>query len=128
MIGSLSDMGLSSAARRFIPEYTERGKAAHLRGFLSGSRWLAFAISGGLAALGALIVYLLSPRLDPFAVVPLYLACAVVPISGLGQIQTGIAQSYEWPNLALVPFYILRQLAMTLAVGGAGGSAAPPAP
>ena len=35
MIGSLSDMGLSSAARRFIPEYTERGKAAHLRGFLS---------------------------------------------------------------------------------------------
>jgi O-antigen/teichoic acid export membrane protein len=34
MIGSLSDMGLSSAARRFIPEYTERGQLAHLRGFL----------------------------------------------------------------------------------------------
>jgi O-antigen/teichoic acid export membrane protein len=119
MIGSLSDMGLSSAARRFIPEYTERGKAAHLRGFLGGSRWLAFGISGGMAVLGALIVYLLSGRLDQFTVVPLYLACAVVPMWGLGQIQTGIAQTYEWPNLALVPFYILRQLAMTFAIGGA---------
>src|SRR5690348_11813163 len=119
MIGSLSDMGLSSAARRFIPEYTERGKAAHLRGFLSGSRWLAFAISAGPAGAGAVRVYLPSARLTPFTVVPLYLACAVIPMWGLGQIQTGIAQSYEWTNLALVPFYILRQLAMTLAVGGA---------
>src|SRR5471030_77723 len=34
MIGALSDMGLSSAARRFIPEYTELKAFAHLRGFL----------------------------------------------------------------------------------------------
>src|SRR6185437_3402260 len=36
MIGAISDMGLSSAARRFIPEYTERKRYKLLRGFLSG--------------------------------------------------------------------------------------------
>jgi O-antigen/teichoic acid export membrane protein len=119
MIGSVSDMGLSSSARRFIPEYTERGQWAQLRGFLSGSCWLAFGIATAIAAAGALIVYILTPRLDPFVVLPLYLACATIPVWGLGQIQTGIAQSYEWPNLALVPFYIVRQVAMTLIVGAA---------
>src|ERR1700704_682401 len=35
MIGALSDMGLSSAARRFIPEYIEHEVLDRLRGFLS---------------------------------------------------------------------------------------------
>jgi len=33
------------------------------------------------------------------------------------QVQAGIAQSYDWPNLAFMPFYIWRQLAMTLLMG-----------
>ena len=36
MIGALSDVGLSSAARRFIPEYTELSAFDRLRGFLAG--------------------------------------------------------------------------------------------
>ena len=50
MIGALSDIGLSSAARRFIPEYTELKSLDRLRGFLSGSRWLAFAIATAIGA------------------------------------------------------------------------------
>ena len=38
MIGALSDVGLSSSARRFIPEYTELKEPDLLRGFLAGSR------------------------------------------------------------------------------------------
>jgi O-antigen/teichoic acid export membrane protein len=125
MIGSVADMGLSSSARRFIPEYTERGDWAHLRGFLSGSCWLAFAIATALGAAGALAVYSFAARLDEYVVLPLYLACATIPIWGLGQVQTGIAQSYEWPNLALVPFYIVRQVAMTLIMGAAWWFGAP---
>jgi O-antigen/teichoic acid export membrane protein len=125
MIGSVADMGLSSSARRFIPEYTERGEWAHLRGFLSGSCWLAFGIATAMAAAGALVVWILTPRLDEFTALPLYLACATIPIWGLGQIQTGIAQSYDWPNLALVPFYIVRQMTMTLVVGAAWWFGAP---
>src|SRR5689334_2077149 len=117
MIGAISDVGLSSAARRFIPEYTELKSFDRLRGFLIGSRWLAFAIATGIGLAGALGVTLLKPWLDNFTVIPLYLACVTIPIYGLVQVQAGIAQSYDWPILALMPFYIWRQLAMTLVMG-----------
>ena len=119
MIGALSDFGLSSAARRFIPEYTELKSLDRLRGFLSGSRWLAFGLASAIGAVGAVGVTWLSPWLDQFAVVPLYLACVTIPIYGLVQVQAGIAQSYDWPNLALMPFYIIRQLAITILMGAA---------
>ena len=117
MIGALSDMGMSSAARRFIPEYTERKKFNLLRGFLSGSKWLAFGVAAAIGATGAVIVTLCAPLLDQFEIVPLYLACLVIAIYGLVQVLAGIAQSYDWPNLALTPFYIWRQLAITVLVG-----------
>lgn len=117
MIGALSDVGLSSAARRFIPEYTEHRSFDRLRGFLAGSRWLAFVIATGIGIVGALGVTLFEPWLDHFAIIPLYLACLTIPIYGLVQVQAGIAQSYDWPNLALMPFYIWRQLIITILVG-----------
>ncbi|MCK9907962.1 oligosaccharide flippase family protein [Microbacteriaceae bacterium K1510] len=119
MIGALSDMGLSSAARRFIPEYTELKAFDHLRGFIAGSRWLAFAIATAIGAIGALGVWLLQDHINHYTVIPLYLACLSIPIYGLVQTQAGIAQSYDWPNLALMPFYIWRQLAITIAMGAA---------
>ena len=119
MIGALSDMGLSSAARRFIPEYTELKAFDRLRGFLAASRWLAFGIATAIGIVGAIGVTWLSPFLDHFAIIPLYLACVTIPIYGLVQVQAGIAQSYDWPNLALMPFYIIRQLAITILMGAA---------
>src|ERR1700693_5753236 len=75
MIGALSDFGLSSAARRFIPEYNELKSIDRLRGFWSGSRWLAFGVATAIGALGAIGVTVIAPWLDHFAVMPLYLAC-----------------------------------------------------
>ncbi|MGH6726979.1 MAG: lipopolysaccharide biosynthesis protein [Pseudolabrys sp.] len=125
MIGALADFGLSSAARRFIPEYTELKTLDSLRGFLAASRWLAFAIATGIAIAGALGVWLLSPWLDRFTVIPLYLACVTIPIYGPAQVQAGIAQAYDWPNLAFMPFYIWRQLALTVLMGAAWAFGAP---
>jgi O-antigen/teichoic acid export membrane protein len=119
MIGAMSDLGLSSAARRFIPEYDELKSFDRLRGFLAGSRWLAFGIAAAIGVIGVIGVTLFAPYLDHFAVVPLYLACVTIPVYGLVQVQAGIAQSYDWPNLALLPFYIFRQLALTLLMGAA---------
>ena len=119
MIGALSDVGLSSAARRFVPEYTELKSLDRLRGFLTGSRWLAFGVATAIGALGAIGVTAAAPHLDQFTVLPLYLACLTVPIYGLVQVQAGIAQSYNWPNLALMPFFIWRQLTITALMGAA---------
>jgi O-antigen/teichoic acid export membrane protein len=125
MIGALSDIGLSSAARRFVPEYTESKAFDKLRGFLSGSRWLAFAIATAIGGAGALGVMLLEPWLDNFVVIPLYLACVMIPIYGLVQVQAGIAQSYDWPNLAFLPFYIIRTSAIIILMGIAWLAGAP---
>src|SRR6185436_13940936 len=41
LIGDLSDLGLATAAQRFVPEYAKRGAFDLLRGYLSRSRWIA---------------------------------------------------------------------------------------
>lgn len=68
---------------------------------------------------------LLAPWLDHFTIIPLYLACLTIPIYGLVQVQAGIAQPYDWPNLALMPFYIWRQLTITVLMGAAWAFGAP---
>src|SRR4029079_4185564 len=59
MIGALSDVGVSSAARGFMPECAELKNFGRLLGFLSGSRWLAFGMATAIGAVGALGVNLL---------------------------------------------------------------------
>jgi O-antigen/teichoic acid export membrane protein len=83
-----------------------------LRGFLVGSRWLVIAIATGMAALGALGITLIEPWLDRYLVVPLYLACVSLPFYTLTSMLDGIARSYNWVNLALVPPYIGRPLVL----------------
>jgi O-antigen/teichoic acid export membrane protein len=117
LIGTLADFGLAIAAQRFIPEYAE-GKAFDLlRGFLVGSRWLVIAIATAMAALGAVGITLIEPWLDRYLVVPLYLACASLPFYTLTTMLDGIARSYNWVNLALVPPYIGRPLVLIAVMG-----------
>jgi O-antigen/teichoic acid export membrane protein len=110
LVGAMVDLGLGSSAQRFIPEYTEHKQFALLRGFLSGSRWLAllFGTIAGIA--GALAVRLLSPHIEPAAVIPLYLSCASLPMFGVWSVQSGIARSHNWVNLGLSPVYVQSQL------------------
>jgi O-antigen/teichoic acid export membrane protein len=112
LIGTLADFGLAIAAQRFIPEYAERKAYDLLRGFLFGSRWLVIGMATAIAGLGALGVMLIDPWLDDYLVVPLYLACASLPFYTLTSMLDGIARSYNWVNLALVPPYIGRPLAL----------------
>jgi O-antigen/teichoic acid export membrane protein len=119
LIGDLSDLGLSSSAQRFIPEYTKRKAYDLLRGFVTGSRWLAFGSTATIAAIGALAVKLLEPWLPGYVVVPLLIACVTLPFYTLLQVQDGIARSYNWINVALLPPYILRHVTMLALVAAA---------
>ena len=119
LIGDLSDLGFASAAQRFIPEYTRRKANDFLRGFLFRSRWLAVTSACLIAAAGALLVKLLEPHLASYLVLPLTIACVTLPFYALMQIQDGIARSYNWINLALLPPYIVRHLLMLVLVAAA---------
>ena len=117
LIGGMVDLGLGSAAQRFIPEYTEQKRFALLRGFLSGSRWLALLFGTMAGAIGALAVKLLTPHIDPSTVVPLYLSCASLPLFGVWSAQSGIARSYNWVNLGLSPVYVHRPIVLLALMG-----------
>ena len=53
MVGQAIDLGLGTAAQRFIPEYRDRGLLALLRGFVSGGVRRGPGPGSGSAAFGA---------------------------------------------------------------------------
>src|SRR5262249_17499009 len=75
LLGPMLDLGLSTAAQRFIPQYRENKQLELLRGYVSGARWLGFSIAVVAASLCVGLVWMLRPWLDDYTVVPLTLAC-----------------------------------------------------
>jgi len=119
LIGDLADLGLGSAAQRFVPKYRQTNSLDLLRGFIVRSRWLAIGTATVVAVTGAVTVKLLEPWLASYVVLPLMVACAILPFYALMQIQDGIARSYNWIRLALLPLYIVRHVIMLLLIGAA---------
>jgi len=119
LLGSMMDFGISASAQKIIPEYRTRGEHALLRGFLSGSRWLTFAVSALVSLLLAGIVTLLTPWIEAGAVTPLYIGCLTLPAFVVANTQDGIARSHDWMRLGLMPQFIVRQ---SLIIGFTAGA------
>src|SRR5262249_58968282 len=86
---------------------------------------VVFALATALAVIGALGVLAIEPWLEHYLVTPLYLACLTLPFYTLTSMLDGIARSYNWVNLALVPPYIGRPLAMIAVMGVAYAAGLP---
>lgn len=119
LIGQALDLGLSTAAQRFIPEYRERGMLELLRGYIAHSRLVAVGVAIGIAAVCGGLVWLMRSALDSYTVIPLYIACIALPAYALANVQDGIARSYDWVALGIVPTYIVRQLLLTVLMAAA---------
>jgi O-antigen/teichoic acid export membrane protein len=119
LLGSMMDFGISASAQKLIPEYRTRGEHARLRGFLSGSRWMTFIVSSAVALLLAGVVKLLSPWIEPGAVVPLTIGCLTLPAFVVANTQDGIARSHDWMRLGLMPQFVVRQ---SLIIGFTAGA------
>jgi O-antigen/teichoic acid export membrane protein len=119
LLGSMMDFGISASAQKIIPEYRTSGEHALLRGFLSGSRWMTFAVSTAISVLLAGLVKLLSPWIEAGEIVPLYLGCLTLPAFVVANTQDGIARSHDWMRLGLMPQFVVRQaLIIGLTAGG----------
>jgi O-antigen/teichoic acid export membrane protein len=124
LLGSMMDFGTAIAAQKFIPQYRTKEQLHLLRGFLFGSRFMTFGVSAVGSGLLAGLVYLLSPWIETHTVMPLYIGCAILPAMVLANVQDGIARSYDWMRLALVPPFIVRQsliIGFTAGVVALGG-------
>lgn len=110
LAGSFMPLGFSSTAQRFIPEYKTRGDLARLRGFLVASRTIPILL--GLAAMfaSALLLWAMGGLMKPYYVIPLLLAATCLPVHGASDVLGGIARSYNWVNIAIIPAYLLRPL------------------
>ena len=119
MVGDLADLGLATAAQRFIPQYTARNAGDLLRGYISRSRWLALASATAIAAIGVLAVQVFETSLPDYLVLPLSIAWVTLPFYALMQMQDGIARSYNWIHVALLPPYIVRHVLMLVLIAAA---------
>jgi O-antigen/teichoic acid export membrane protein len=109
LLGSVMDLGISTSAQKIIPEYRARDEQALLRGFLTGSRWVAFLVAALVSLALAGLVKALSPWIDPEAIFPLYIGCLTLPAFVVANTQDGIARSHDWMRLGLMPQFIARQ-------------------
>jgi O-antigen/teichoic acid export membrane protein len=119
LLGSMMDFGISVSAQKIIPEYRACGEHELLRGFLSGSRWMTFAVSALVSLLLAIVVDELSPWIDANAVTPLFIGCLTLPAFVVANTQDGIARSHDWMRLGLMPQFIVRQ---SLIIGFTAGA------
>lgn len=118
MIGDIVHLGVPLTAQRYVPEYTQGGAYDMLRGYLSGSRWLTFGIASAIALAGAVLVHTMRGSIDADTIMPLYFGCVALPFYAFTFMIDGLARSYNWISLALLPPYIVRPIAV-LAVAGA---------
>jgi O-antigen/teichoic acid export membrane protein len=117
LLGDLVHLGVPLTAQRYVPEYTQTGSLALLRGYLSGALWLTFGAGTAAAVFGALIVWAFQSSLDRGLVLPFFFACIVLPFYALTFMLDGLARSYNWIKLALLPQYILRPLLVVASAG-----------
>jgi O-antigen/teichoic acid export membrane protein len=123
LAGDLVHFGLPLAAQRYIPEYIKFAELQLLRGFLVGGQWLVFSLAAAAAIFSAVGIKVAEPWLGRYEIIPLYLACVTLPFYALSSMLDGIARSYNWVNVALIPPYFVRPLILIalMAVGHAAG-------
>jgi O-antigen/teichoic acid export membrane protein len=114
VLGGLSHLGLSMAMIRLLPEYSATGQLKLLRGLLHGGRLLTLCVGTAIALLGGIGLFLFGHMLEPYTLLPAYLALICVPIYALTDIQDGIGRGHGWMGVGLAPPYILRPLVLLL--------------
>ncbi len=119
LIGGLAPLGLAYSTQRFIPEYVARNDTGLLRGFLFGSRALSFALGAAASLFGIAAILLIGDRMGDGFRGAFLLGFACLPIFALSSAQDGIARSYNWFDIALVPGYIVQPI-LILALVAAG--------
>ncbi|TGT99889.1 lipopolysaccharide biosynthesis protein [Mesorhizobium sp. M5C.F.Ca.ET.164.01.1.1] len=108
IVGNLACLGFHTSVIRFIPEYRERNMLAELRGIVLTSRLFVLVASTLIAGLGALGVWLLSPFIENYYVVPFILGLICVPMIAMSDLLQGLARANSWALFALAPTYLVR--------------------
>jgi O-antigen/teichoic acid export membrane protein/CelD/BcsL family acetyltransferase involved in cellulose biosynthesis len=112
LLGGFVDLGLGLAAQKFVPAYAQQRQFELLRGFVAGTRYIAFASGAGIGIAAGLVIWLARDLLTAYELVPLWIACLCLPFFALTSLQDGIARCYNWIDIGLLPSFVIRPLLM----------------
>ncbi len=115
--GTLSTIGLSVSAVRFLNEYLEHGQPGLARGFLRFGRFASFGVGIVAMLLGEVLLYLFPHLIEDVYRGPLMIGLLALPAFALTDFHDGTGRARSWLLLALAPPYILRPLALLVFIG-----------
>lgn len=118
VLGIVVPMGFGTSVLRFIPEYRAKEKWRRLSGVLKASFGIVAAVGAAASLAGLGLLWAFSGYIESYYVWPLAVALLCVPGFALMDWQEGAARAFGWVNLAYVPNYIARPLAIVAVTGG----------
>jgi O-antigen/teichoic acid export membrane protein len=110
LVAGLAPLGMAYSTQRFIPEYRAANDRDRLRGFLTGSRLLSLGLGFAASCIGLALIFLLGDLIDPHYRLPFLIALACVPAFSLSSSQDGVARSFNWIFVALVPGFVAQPI------------------
>jgi len=108
LIGNLSCLGFHSAQIRFLPQFEAVNDVERIRGLTATARIFALFSSTGVMIIGLVALHFLGAYIEPFYVMPLFIALFILPMIALGDTMEGTARANSWAVVALSPTYIIR--------------------
>ncbi len=118
ILGILAPMGFGTSTLRFVPDYRVNAKWRRLAGILDAS-WRMVLLFGMIAmVLGLIALAAFHNQIAPYYLWPLAVALICVPVFALTDTLEGTARAFGWVNLAYLPAYVVRPLAIVVIGGG----------
>ncbi|WP_274426932.1 flippase [Chelativorans sp. YIM 93263] len=129
ILGTLSHLGLSTSATRFVAQYVEKHRLRRAQSFTRFASIFVFLfgclVAAAFMAVTALVIgeWYASPDFAPLVV-----AAACIPVFAMGEMLRGVARGFGWNVLAYSPSFLERPLViitLTLLVVVAGVTVRP---
>lgn len=117
LVGTMAPLGLNTSIMRFVPEYMARQRWGRLRGLLQQAHLMVFAAAMGVSLMGAVLLWMLTPYIDAFYILPLVVALVMMPLYAFTDMQEGTARAFGWVTLAYIVPYVMRPLLLLMAIG-----------
>lgn len=119
--GGLACIGFPSAVVRFVPEYRISGDIASLRGIVFASRLYSVLAATVIAAVAMVVLWLAGDAVSSAYAIPLFVGAVCLPMLALGDVQEGVARSFNWIELALSPKFLIRPVLILMTMVAALG-------
>lgn len=110
LVGNLSCLGFHSAQIRFLPQFEASNDVERIRGLTATARIFALLSSTGVLLAGLAALHMFGGLIQPYYVMPLFIALFILPMIALGDTMEGTARANSWAVVALSPTYIIRPL------------------